>query len=108
MGIQSNVLVAVKAGPVLEQVSALPIFQEAVLISSAPEIGSLWYFEYVKWYVDTNPKIAQLYAVLKEHLEECCVVTACFEHPEYADDDLGCWDSPWDLRKVISVDVAYT
>lgn len=110
MGIRSDVGVALKKSLVdkLTDEQKKSWFDDATTVLEHEE-GTLWVWEYVKWYADEYTSIKTMYAWLKEHDDsDYIVVEACQDYPESEDGDRGNWlNNPWCLRKIVSASLDY-
>ena len=109
MGIYSDVAIAIKneAFEALSQVSQNMLRKDFVLAEEHDE-GMLYHSANIKWYVNCDPEIAQLYQDLHnlEDEESFLILDACHDYPESRDNDLGEWhDNPWLPYKSVSVSV---
>jgi len=109
MGIRSQVVIVVKAGPLRDALAANPgpVLEEADTVE-ANEEGTLWDFDSIKWYGDSDPDISALLERFQGHEEEVLVVTANEDYPTNDYYDMGEWeDNPWGVRKCIRATVEW-
>lgn len=108
MGIRSDVGIALKKDVVLSEETMSFLAQADVEYED--EEGTLYVFEYVKWYRDSYQDLINLYNDLKSQDEESYLICeACHDHPSYeSDGNSGAWyDNPWGLSVCISVSLNY-
>ena len=109
MGIRSDVAIAIKneAFEALSQVSQNMLRKDFVLAEEHDE-GMLYHSDSIKWYVNSDPEIAQLYEDLNnlEDEESFLILEACHDYPEHRDNDLGEWhENPWNVFREVRVSI---
>tara|TARA_Y100001973_G_C5207916_1_gene343045 strand:+ start:7564 stop:8016 length:453 start_codon:yes stop_codon:yes gene_type:complete len=117
MGIRSDVFVAVKNHIFLNLKEETQKFlaESSDQTSIKPLEGRAFIFESVKWYVEDNPEIIELYEALRYLIsspengfseEDFIIIEACGEYPDHEENNLGAWtDNPWEAYKEISVSI---
>lgn len=80
------------------------------------EAGFLFILDDIKWPIvsmiekdDSSDEVENLIRFLKTQPEsDYLVVEACYDYPDSDDGDMGSWnDNPWNVRRVISVDISF-
>ena len=109
MGIRSDVAIAIKneAFEALSQASQNMLRKDFVLAEEHDE-GMLYHSANIKWYVNCDPEIAQLYEDLHnlEDEESFLILEACHDYPEHRDNDLGEWyENPWNVFREVRVSI---
>lgn len=67
--------------------------------------GFAYVWRDVKWYIERDENISQLYAWLEDvDVEDFEIIVAYHEYPESDGDDRGGWyDNPWNAHKNVAV-----
>ena len=110
MGIRSDVAIAIKneAFEALSEISQNMLRKDFVLAEEHNE-GMLFHSESIKWYLNSDPEIAQLYEDLnnlEDEEEGFLLLEACHDYPDHRDNELGEWhDNPWGLYREVRVSI---
>ena len=109
MGSRSQVVIAVKAGPLLDSITANPgpILVHADTVEKDEE-GTLWEFDSIKWYEGSDPDIDDFLDRLEEYDEDFLVVVSNEDYPSSEGGYQGGWDdNPWNVCKVVRATVKW-
>lgn len=116
MSSRSKVVIAIRYS-VWEKISGVvrDCLDEADELLQKPE-GFLFIFDEIRWPIvlvegdiNSSDPCEQLVGFLKTQPEsDYLVVEACYDYPDSDDGDMGKWtDNPWDIRRVVSVDILF-
>ena len=110
MGIRSDVFFAHKASITLPQKFVVMLTQRFGAEVLSHSEGTAYHMQDIKWYPDDDAEVGELYNYLEnlDCFDDCVIVEACHDYPEYNDGDYGAWnDNPWRAYRFVRTGIEF-